>query len=824
MTVDSEAIFALVDELGTRRTTLEQLVGSMAAAWVDEREPDVLHVARGIGRPLWIARGRREVLFASTRAALEVVEGTLRLDVPQDTRSRRAGSSRSSTASWRRSSASSPDRSYREDAPAAGRPRAARGRSCLERLAIAHRLGVAASALRASRRARPRRPPRAAARARGTGTPTTRRLHVDHAGRPATPTAASRRAVAPPSSPPSSGGGRAPARAPHPVRDRALEPLLADRHVEAGLAERRASDPNVCQISDFDAMRPRFASRSCAVGVRPSSSPSSRSCCEQLLAADEAPRRKARGPLGGVPGAEVLDHRLRVHAASGSAANSRIVGERPSRSARRAQLLEDLLVGVAPSEAGAKLCERCSSIPARAGCATPRPGHAIILDHSVKICKRPEQPDARAVGSLRDESPPRRRDLGRPPRRRGSRAPPGAAAARRCPASSSGSSIPARSTRSPRGCPHGVALVSATNGKTTTTAMARAILSPPRRLAWNNSGANLASGVASTLLSARGRGARPARGRRVRAARGDAPRRGRASSPSATSSATSSTATASSSTSPSGGATPWPALPADDDARRQRRRPARRRPRGRPRRARCASASTIRVTRAPALQHAADSKYCVRCGAPYALRRRLRRPSRRLPLPELRPRTARRSTSPRARSTRRASTARASRSRRPRATRASQLALPGLYNVYNALAAASLCARAGRAADEIVAGLERFRAAFGRFERFAAGDRSVLLLLIKNPAGANEACGRSRTAASRRRSWSRSTTAIADGRDVSWIWDVDFEPLLARAERIVATRRAGRRARSPLHLRRLRRESGSRSSPRSRRRSTAGSR
>ena len=49
----------------------------MAAAWVDERHPDVLHVARGVGRPLWIARGRHELLFASTRAALEVVERVL---------------------------------------------------------------------------------------------------------------------------------------------------------------------------------------------------------------------------------------------------------------------------------------------------------------------------------------------------------------------------------------------------------------------------------------------------------------------------------------------------------------------------------------------------------------------------------------------------------------------------------------------------------------------------------------------------------------------------------------------------------------------------
>src|SRR6185369_15845697 len=78
MTVDSEAIFALVDAFGTSPETLGELVGAMAAGWLDEREPDVLHLARGIGRPLWIGRGRHEVLFASTRAALEVAEQALR--------------------------------------------------------------------------------------------------------------------------------------------------------------------------------------------------------------------------------------------------------------------------------------------------------------------------------------------------------------------------------------------------------------------------------------------------------------------------------------------------------------------------------------------------------------------------------------------------------------------------------------------------------------------------------------------------------------------------------------------------------------------------
>ena len=74
MTVDSEAIFALVNAHGSTPAVLEELVGAMATAWIDERDAAVLHLARGVGRPLWLARGRHEVFFASTREALEVVE------------------------------------------------------------------------------------------------------------------------------------------------------------------------------------------------------------------------------------------------------------------------------------------------------------------------------------------------------------------------------------------------------------------------------------------------------------------------------------------------------------------------------------------------------------------------------------------------------------------------------------------------------------------------------------------------------------------------------------------------------------------------------
>jgi glucosamine 6-phosphate synthetase-like amidotransferase/phosphosugar isomerase protein len=79
MTVDSEAIFALAESQDARPQALEQLRGSMATAWLDERRTSTLFLARGVGRPLWLGTGRDELLFASTKAALEVAEKFLRL-------------------------------------------------------------------------------------------------------------------------------------------------------------------------------------------------------------------------------------------------------------------------------------------------------------------------------------------------------------------------------------------------------------------------------------------------------------------------------------------------------------------------------------------------------------------------------------------------------------------------------------------------------------------------------------------------------------------------------------------------------------------------
>jgi glutamine phosphoribosylpyrophosphate amidotransferase len=76
MTVDSEAIFAVAAHSKSDASALEALHGSMAAAWLDERQPQVVRVARGVGRPLWLGEGRDGVFFASTKLALEILEST----------------------------------------------------------------------------------------------------------------------------------------------------------------------------------------------------------------------------------------------------------------------------------------------------------------------------------------------------------------------------------------------------------------------------------------------------------------------------------------------------------------------------------------------------------------------------------------------------------------------------------------------------------------------------------------------------------------------------------------------------------------------------
>jgi lipid II isoglutaminyl synthase (glutamine-hydrolysing) len=328
--------------------------------------------------------------------------------------------------------------------------------------------------------------------------------------------------------------------------------------------------------------------------------------------------------------------------------------------------------------------------------------------------------------------------------------------------------------------PDGTATISATNGKTTTTAMAAEILRSRFRLAYNHSGANLLSGVASTLLTAGDaelgllevdEGALPEVMRRVRPRavclgnlfRDQLDRYGELELV----------------------ADRWRAavaalpvgttvvLNADDPLVGQ-------------------LGGTLAfgiddpsVAR-PTLQHAADSKYCPVCGAPlvYAAAYVGHLGDYRCPNGHI----ARPALDVAARNIELHGLERVAFDLRlPTETRRVELALPGLYNVYNAVGAAALAHALGATADEIDGGLGRFSAAFGRFERIAVGAKTVLLLLIKNPAGANEAIRTLVDGGAPRLAVIALNDEIADGRDVSWIWDVDFEPLIASLDRLIAT-------------------------------------
>ncbi len=108
--------------------------------------------------------------------------------------------------------------------------------------------------------------------------------------------------------------------------------------------------------------------------------------------------------------------------------------------------------------------------------------------------------------------------------------------------------------------------------------------------------------------------------------------------------------------------------------------------------------------------------------------------------------------------------------------------LPGLYNAYNTLAAATAALAFGATPAQIADGLRGFTAAFGRIERVRVRDREIVLALVKNPTGFNEVL---RMLAGGREAGLAVPALLAindldaDGRDVSWLWDVDFEILAA---------------------------------------------
>jgi lipid II isoglutaminyl synthase (glutamine-hydrolysing) len=192
----------------------------------------------------------------------------------------------------------------------------------------------------------------------------------------------------------------------------------------------------------------------------------------------------------------------------------------------------------------------------------------------------------------------------------------------------------------------------------------------------------------------------------------------------------------------------------------------------------------------PSMQHAADSKHCRNCGAAYAYEAvylghlgRYRCPScgRARPAPEVAAAEVRldgMSGSHVELAT-------------PQGTLELDLPLPGLYNVYNAVAAAATALELGVPLATVGEALEGFGGAFGRVETIPMAGRGVSILLIKNPAGANEVLRTLTLEEGRLDLWLALNDRIADGRDVSWIWDADFEVLAGRVRRATC---AGTRA------------------------------
>ncbi len=118
------------------------------------------------------------------------------------------------------------------------------------------------------------------------------------------------------------------------------------------------------------------------------------------------------------------------------------------------------------------------------------------------------------------------------------------------------------------------------------------------------------------------------------------------------------------------------------------------------------------------------------------------------------------------------------------------LPLPGLYNAQNALAATATALVSGIDTSTICTALSQIQAAFGRIERIAAGSHgpTMLIALIKNPVGASETVRMFTTATTRPLHLLIAINdRFADGTDVSWLWDADFEPLAQRVAHVTVS-------------------------------------
>jgi lipid II isoglutaminyl synthase (glutamine-hydrolysing) len=342
---------------------------------------------------------------------------------------------------------------------------------------------------------------------------------------------------------------------------------------------------------------------------------------------------------------------------------------------------------------------------------------------------------------------------------------------------------------------HGSAVISATNGKTTTAAMAAAVLERRgTRLVHNRAGANMAGGVASALLQATRRGSRLAgdtglfevdefwlgqvvdelRPRALLLAnlfRDQLDRYGELDT------------IADRWLDVCARTTADLVLNADDPTVADL---------GRARGGDAADASVSffgvedDAIALSEMQHAADAKHCRRCGAPYRYeaiylghlgRYHCDNCGARRPDPQVAASDVVLEGVRGARFT----------LRTPAGERPIALPLPGLYNVYNALGAAALSLALGAGLDDIAAGLQAVSPAFGRAETVRLSGRDLSILLVKNPAGANEVLRTLALEPGEHDLLAILNDHIADGRDVSWVWDADFEVLAGRVRHVTCS-------------------------------------
>lgn len=113
----------------------------------------------------------------------------------------------------------------------------------------------------------------------------------------------------------------------------------------------------------------------------------------------------------------------------------------------------------------------------------------------------------------------------------------------------------------------------------------------------------------------------------------------------------------------------------------------------------------------------------------------------------------------------------------PSGTFEANINLPGLYNAYNALSAVAFAEVLGFSHKKTINALSSFESGFGRMESISLGDNNIQVILIKNPTGFSQVLKYLSSVYNSSVVCFMINDNIADGKDISWLYDVDFDPL-----------------------------------------------